>query len=50
MSEMAGDSAPGRNPGLTLAEQMIEAHGAPRCGTGSIRCGPKSRLPDLASV
>src|SRR5499427_11013019 len=24
---MAGDSAPGRNPGLTLAEQMIEAHG-----------------------
>jgi len=24
---MAGDSAPGHNPGLTLAEQMIEAHG-----------------------
>jgi len=24
---MAGDSAPGRNPGLTLAEQMIAAHG-----------------------
>ena len=24
---MAGDSAPGPNPGLTLAEQMIEAHG-----------------------
>src|SRR5215467_4171365 len=24
---MAGESAPGRNPGLTLAEQMIEAHG-----------------------
>jgi hypothetical protein len=27
MSEMAGDSAPARSAGLTLAEQMIEAHG-----------------------
>jgi hypothetical protein len=27
MSEMAGDSAPGGNAGLALAEQMIEAHG-----------------------
>ena len=27
MSEMAGDSAPGGNAGLALAEQMIQAHG-----------------------